>query len=464
VDVACQSLYHVTVLSNFARGFDKYTRRYRKTCIPESTYPNESYLLAEPDLGVGIAKASKLRDKLRIPGDELLALQAAVSHASVLPNLRNGLGVIWPSPDLPVSGLFRLDPTGKLGAALGVEEAMAKSLDLHAGTFTPYPDIRPRSLSFLPIARGCQAACPFCFSEASVSADQPQVKFDLERARAWIEPARLRGAERAVITGGGEPTLLPGRQLVQLVNACRTGFRKVVLITNGVRLALSPASEAAAQLCELHNTGLSVFAVSRHHHRESVNAKLMNLETRTPTLLRVFADIRDALPGMRLRLICVLQRSGVESVGDIQDYLDWAASFGVDEVCFKELYVSTSEESVYYSRNANAWSAKNQVSLSIVCDWAEQKGFDIVDRLPWGAPIFGGPIGSRSIRIAAYTEPSLFWERSTGLARSWNVMSDGACLASLEDRRSALNLPTVAECIDGLTRKHNDSVSGYGLQ
>src|SRR5262249_58973832 len=190
----------------------------------------------------------------------------------------SGIGLIWPSPDLPISGTFGIAADGELGPVLSLEDAMARSLELHSQRFAAYSEIRPRSLSFLPIARGCQAACPFCFSEASVSVDQPQVKFDLERARAWIEPARLRGAERAVITGGGEPTLLPRRQLVQLVNACRTGFRKVVLITNGVRLALSPASEAAAQLCELHNTGLSVLAVSRHHHRENVNAKLMNLE------------------------------------------------------------------------------------------------------------------------------------------------------------------------------------------
>ena len=42
------------------------------------------------------------------------------------------------------------------------------------------------------------------------------------------------------------------------------------------------------------------------------------------------------------------------------------------------------------------------------------------------------------MRIAAYTEPSLYWERVNGIARSWNVMADGKCFVSLEDRSSAL--------------------------
>ena len=40
------------------------------------------------------------------------------------------------------------------------------------------------------------------------------------------------------------------------------------------------------------------------------------------------------------------------------------------------------------------------------------------------------------MKIAAYTEPSLFWERSQGIARSWNVLADNRCFVSLEDRES----------------------------
>jgi hypothetical protein len=243
-----------------------------------------------------------------------------------------------------------------------------------------------------------------------------------------------------VITGGGEPTLLRWTDLIQLVQTCRSQFDKVVLISNGVRLAKMDEADAVERLRELHDAGLSVLALSRHHPSEVVNARLMNLETLTPALLRRCASDREALPNLRLRLICVLQRGGVESFEGVAQYVTWAVSAGVEEVCFKELYVSTSQESVYHSLAANEWSARNQVPLSLVHEWAEASSFSLLSELPWGAPVYGGTVDGKFIRVAAYTEPSLFWERSRGIGRSWNVMADGTCLASLEDRRSVIEL------------------------
>jgi len=431
-------MYHVTVLSNFARAFNKYQRLYQKSAIPQSTYPDEFYVLPADALEIGITKASGLRDRLGVPGDTLLALEAVLPKERVRPNSRNGVGFIWPSPDLPVSGLFAIDPNGRLSARLSIEDTTARSFALHDDRFRPFASLRPRSLSFLPIANGCQAACPFCFSDASVSAEQKQARIDWENTEHWIQTAHQRGAERAVVTGGGEPTILRWSELIRLIRSCHTHFQKIVLITNGVKLAEVQPDSAGERLAELHDAGLSVLAISRHHHSEAVNARLMNLETRSGDLLRVHVQRKANLPGLRTRLICVLQRDGIESIADIEEYLGWAVSFGVEEVCFKELYVSTSHESVYHSQRSNDWSARNQVPLSLVHTWAESRGFPVSMRLPWGAPVYNGMISGCPVRVAAYTEPSLFWERSNGIARSWNVMSDGTCLASLEDRRSSI--------------------------
>jgi hypothetical protein len=271
--------------------------------------------------------------------------------------------------------------------------------------------------------------------------DQTGGAIDLRSVDHWAALAKLRGAERAVITGGGEPTLLPWRKTLGLIRTCKEHFTKVVLITNGVRLALLPEQESANLLRDLTLAGLSVLAVSRHHHLEDVNANIMKIETRAPAVLKAAAVVREVMPQLRPRLICALQRGGVECIEDISAYVQWAAGLGVQEVCFKELYVATSEESVYYSRAANAWSAANQVPLAIVHDWAREHGFEVSDRLPWGAPIFDGTVAGLPMRVAAYTEPSLYWERSNGHARSWNVMSDGTCLASLEDRESGVTSP-----------------------
>jgi pyruvate-formate lyase-activating enzyme len=421
--------FHVTVLSNFARAYDKYARVYDKGRIAESTYPDAFYVLGEHELGIGVAKARRLLDRLALAGDALIALRTEV--AELTPNLRNGRGQVYASPRLPMEGVFALDGEA-LGARLEIEDVMARSLAIHAGAFAPYGALRPRSISFLPIARGCQAACAFCFSESSVSAEQRQGKLDVQLAARWLAAAAARGAERAVITGGGEPTLWKWPALLELVRACRARLGKVVLITNGVVLADDPDTRVR----ELHDAGLGVLAVSRHHRDEARNASLMKLATGTPRVIGAAARA-----GLRARLVCVLQRGGVDSVAAIDDYVQWAAAIGADEVCFKELYVSTSHESLYHSHAANAWSAQHQVPLAHVLAWAAAAGFRVAHRLPWGAPVLAGHAGGRAIQVAAYTEPSLFWERSHGIARSWNVMADGSCLASLEDRASRIEAP-----------------------
>jgi hypothetical protein len=208
-------------------------------------------------------------------------------------------------------------------------------------------------------------------------------------------------------------------------------FPKVVLISNGYFLARLDAPTRSARIRELADAGLTTLALSRHHADREVNAQIMGLDTRTEAVLEVPSSLSQ-------RLICVLQKGGVEDEDSLAGYLDYAASHGVSEVCFKELYVSTTLESAYHEAEANVWSYANQVPLALVTEFAATHGFIEKARLPWGAPIFEGLWKGCPLRIAAYTEPSLFWERSHGVARSWNIMADGRCLASLEDPASEI--------------------------
>jgi molybdenum cofactor biosynthesis enzyme MoaA len=303
----------------------------------------------------------------------------------------------------------------------------------------PYEGLRPRSISFLPIARGCQADCAFCFSEASISADQAQGALSPRVVEALLERALAQGAERAVITGGGEPGLLPLPRLIELVRACAARFpRKVVLISNGVFLSRLEREARDSALARLEEAGLTVLSLSRHHAEPERNAALMRLDTGTERVLESFRS--GHFRALKPRLVAVLQRGGLDSTEAFAAYLEWAAAQGVDEVTWKELYVSTSDESVYHSRPSNLFSREHQVPLAMATDWLLAQGWTRVAELPWGSPVYEGEVKGRRMRVATYTEPSLFWERTHGLARSWNVLADGACYASLEDRRSRLEL------------------------
>jgi molybdenum cofactor biosynthesis enzyme MoaA len=443
---ARENLFHVTVLSNFARGFDKYSRSYCKERIQESTFPDRFFLLRRDELGIGVKKATRLLRKLGLDGNRLIVLETDVDSSFLRSNTANGLGRFIPSNRITLNRLHELehgDDTATHLRPLAVEDAMAASLRLLNPEMLPFADIRPRAISFLPVALACQAKCPFCFSKASVSSDQAVAKPDWEKISAWLNRAAARGAERAVITGGGEPTLLPEQSLQRLVSSCASGFDKVVLITNGHTLATAKANQIS-KLAMLYEAGLRVLAVSRHHFDSKRNQQLMLLDTPVETLIKAWRANQSRWPLLRMRLISVLQQGGVEDDATLESYVSWAMAQGVEEICFKELYVSTSAESVYHDRAANDWSRRHQVPLSLVTRFAERKGFVVESSLPWGAPVYRGRWLGQPLRIAAYTEPSLLWERTQGIARSWNVMADGRCHVSLEDRASEIRLEELA--------------------
>ena len=441
-----EKLFHVTVLSNFARGFDKYSRSYSKARIQESTFPDRFFLLRRDELGIGVQKATPLVAKLGLEGNRLIVLETEVDDSLLRPNTANGRGQFIPSNRITLSQLHDLEQHGGTAIQLrplAIEDAMAASLRLLNRELFPFASIRPRAISFLPVALACQAACPFCFSKASVSSDQTAAKPDWGKVSAWLNRAHAHGAERAVITGGGEPTLLQEQLLQRLISACAGAFEKVVLITNGHTLAAAKVDQAA-NLTALYDSGLRVLAISRHHHDPECNRQLMQLDTPVETLIKTWRENHSRWPLLRLRLISVLQKGGVEDDSTLKSYVTWAADQGVEEICFKELYVSTSAESVYHDRSANDWSRRHQVPLSVVMTFAEREGFVVESSLPWGAPVYRGKWRGQPLRIAAYTEPSLFWERTQGIARSWNVMADGRCHVSLEDRASEIKLEEVA--------------------
>ena len=182
----------------------------------------------------------------------------------------------------------------------------------------------------------------------------------------------------------------------------------------------------------LHDAGLSVLALSRHHPEEEANTKLMRTVTNTPRVLAAARRARAAGSAMTTRLVCVLQRGGVDSIEAIDRYVGWAAAEGADDVCFKELYVSTSHESVYHSRDANRWSSEHQVPLSLVLAWASSRGLSETHRLPWGAPIFEGhSTAARSIAAPpSGPRPAGHLENADMVAANGKVVAVGKGLRS----------------------------------
>ena len=430
-------MYHVTTVSNFIKGYDKYTRVYSKESIVQSTFPDRFFLLMERQLQVGVDKASKLLNKLQLEGDALLVLHTAVKPSDCTLHPRGQfINRNW----VNIKALSILRPLSDGFEKISVEEAAALSLKVNKTELLPYHRLKPRSISILPIAKGCQARCPFCFSKGSVSNDLAQKLLPPEIVESVIRTARERGAERAVITGGGEPMMMPFQRLLALISQCSV-FDTVCMITNGYYLSQLDDRARESALSQLDCHGLTVLSVSRHAALDSDNENIMYLDTKSACVAKTWARMHDE--GLfskltRMRWVCVLQKGGVDSSMKLKEYLDFAASSGAPEICFKELYVSTSTESLYHDAASNSWSKENQVPLSLVMEFCSSNSFTEIAKLPWGAPVYEGTWNGKRLRIAAYTEPSVYWERSNGLCRSWNLMADRSVMASLEDKESRI--------------------------
>ena len=269
--------------------------------------------------------------------------------------------------------------------------------------------------SVLPVRMACNLACPFCFSKSSISTlagERPDwSQLDVER---YYEFAAANGATRLVITGGGEPLLLP-EATVSLIERGRKWFNEIALFTNGTFLTRSLAQKLAA-------AGLSYVCYSRHHDDDAACRRLMG--SGAPAL----ADFFAAVEPLKVRATCVLTRGAIDSPVAVQRYIRNLAEFGVREFTFKHTYVAY-EQSVFANSRQDQWARGNKVESDPFVDTGE-----VVAHLPWGPQIRRwGPY-----QICYYFEPSPLWEQEHRLCRSSNLLSDGSVYASLEDRRSLL--------------------------
>lgn len=428
--------YHVTPLSNFAKNYDKYTQRYTKQKNINFTYPDQFHLTSLDTIMIGINKCEGLLKKLNIIGDKILIMETCITEKLYTKNQTEYIN----KNHIKIKSLYYLDDQNNFVSMI-IEDVYAESLKLQK-TYR-WKDLIPKTISILPIAKGCQAKCSFCFSHSSISSDMNQRLLNHNTINNVLFIAKQNGATRAVITGGGEPTMLRFDKLLEIINLCSMYFDKCVLITNGYFFGKKNIETMKKYLNMLEDSGLNILSVSRHGYDNITNTKIMNLDTKSELIsLGINACKSDNEKFiLSLRWICVIQKGGVENIETLEKYMDWVVLKTCSkQVCFKELYVASHQESVYYNADYNKWSYDHQVSLEFVNEWCLNNGGKIKNQLEWGAPIYELTWKNRIMMIAVYTEPSVYWELTSKTCRSWNLMANSELYASLEDKNSLLEL------------------------
>lgn len=438
---------YITVLSNFILGYDKYRRIYSKKNIFQSTFKDEFYLLKQEELSIGCKKAIKLQKKLNLKDNFLIKIDTnpLVQNIEIEKNERNGLGYlirrneifiekIWISKDI------KLDENNISWTPISLEECASMSLKIHNGIDFSYEQLSPLTFSFLPIALACQAKCKFCFSHASISYENNKKLSDFDNIEDWMKESAKYGAKRFVITGGGEPGLFGLDNLCSVIKKSKDYFKKTILFTNGIFIERKSSDiEILKKLHKLKLSGLDTLSLSVHHYNPIINTHIMGTNTNFERIIDVAKNTEYNIP--TIRLICVLQKSGIQNVNDINQYIEYALRNNISEICFKELYVSSGTDSIYATLESNIYSEKNQVGLHILTNYAIENNLKKVSELPWGSPVYLVEKDGKTLTFAAYTEPSVGWELKNKIARSWNYLSDKNCYASLEDKNSLITLP-----------------------
>ncbi len=200
-------------------------------------------------------------------------------------------------------------------------------------TFTPYAAVQP-----------CSARCSFC-SENLRKADG-----GTPASRLRPGPSYFEGLSRALQALRGVPLSwsLSGLEtsddadwMLRLLETLAAGendgpvIEDRVLYTNGAGFA---APRGGVLRRALQDFGLSWLELSRHHHEGAVNQAIMRFRPEVAVgdqavFERTARQLADAVP---LRLVCILQRSGVAQPQDVAAYLAWARHCGAGTVVFRE--------------------------------------------------------------------------------------------------------------------------------
>ena len=199
-------------------------------------------------------------------------------------------------------------------------------------TLTPYASVRP-----------CSARCRFCSENLRDDLATGPPAASLRPGPGYFAHLRaalaaLDGVPLSYSLSGLESTDDPDWLLALLRTLGEAGPGPVVegsvLYTNGAGLAHA----GAVLLPALAASRLFWIEWSRHHDHPAPNQRIMRFrEGQAMAEQGVFERaVGEAARQLPVKMVCVVQRGGIETAADAGRYADWARSLGASAVIFRE--------------------------------------------------------------------------------------------------------------------------------
>lgn len=142
-----------------------------------------------------------------------------------------------------------------------------------------------------------------------------------------------------------------------------------VLYSNGAGLA---RAHGARLIDALFDFGLSWVELSRHHPLQERNDAIMRFRPDEPiadaaTFVHTAQRLAARLP---LRLVCIVQRGGVDNADAIAQYIPWARRCGASQVIFREL---SRLDDAYRSNGTPRYIGEHRVGVDTLLDQCMQQ-------------------------------------------------------------------------------------------
>lgn len=187
----------------------------------------------------------------------------------------------------------------------------------------------------------CNADCKFCvaqlrfenkglmYQKCKIHSDEEYFK-RLDYVLNYLKPLNP-----SVSITGGEPTKskrLP--EILRLIE--KYDYRKRTLTTNGS--GLLDEMEGKSVIQHIVDNKFSHLNISKAHYNEDINKEIMRYETGycSNDMLKTIIAFSKA-NNLRPRMSCILLKSGISSLDQMIEYMNYYQSIGIDNVIFREL-------------------------------------------------------------------------------------------------------------------------------
>ena len=202
-------------------------------------------------------------------------------------------------------------------------------------TLTPYAAVQP-----------CSARCRFCSENLRENGDtgthasllRPGMNYFNQLQTALMA---LRGLPLSYSLSGLEMT--DHRDWFLRLLDCLSSHAAVspvegrVLYSNGA--GLTALGEDAALAAAIRSFTFDWVELSRHHPDTVTNQQIMRFRSREGVMIT--DQFRECVAQLgtltEVKLVCLVQQGGVDSLAALQRYLDWARSLGVRHVILREM-------------------------------------------------------------------------------------------------------------------------------